>query len=311
MDTDDYFSEDYRRARGKFLSACRAVRLLPQAYQAPAGQGEPQIPMADSVRLGDPAARHMLVVCGGDRAVDALCCSAIEIGWLSEFAGASLPADTAILLVHHGPVPPTGSEDWSHDERPPEWEDDVLTKVEQRYAEYAREKGVDSMGRPLVQPGQRTAAGYPGAVLDSLAKWLGSAAAGRIVFVDVRVGLGPYGEAEITPCHPPDSAAARRARAWFGLPDPLERDIVPPQEPDSLAAGLIHRLPDAEITAVSASFGTYSMMSVLETLSDRPRGRAVPDPRQLLFPSDTAWRTAVWRSAIMVLQRVLAALRAG
>jgi hypothetical protein len=311
MDTDDFFAEDYRRARGKFLSACRAVRLLPQAYRTSEEQEERQILLADSVRLGDPAARHMLVVCGGDRAVDALCCSAIEVGWLSEFGGASLPQDTAILLVHHGPVPPTGGEIPSREEPPPEWEDDLLAKVEQRYAEYAREKGVDSLGRPLAQPGRRTVAGYPGAMLDSLAKWLGSAAAGRIAFVDVRVGLGPYGEAEITPCHPPDSAAARRVRSWFGLADPLERDSVAPQEPDSLVAGLIHRLPDAEVTAVSASFGTYSMMSVLETLTDRPRGRAVPDPRQLLFPSDAAWRTAVWQSSIVVLQRVLSALHSG
>lgn len=311
MDTDDYFAEDYRRARGKFLSACRATRLLPQAYRAPAAEGEPQGLLADSVRLGDPAARHMLVVCGGDRVVDALCCSAIEVGWLSEFGGASLPQDTAILLVHHGPVPPTGGEIPSHDGPPPEWESDLLAKVEERYAEYAREKGVDSLGRPLIQPGRQSTAGYPAAMLDSLAKWLASAATGRVAIVDVRVGLGPYGEAEITPCHPPGSAAARRVRSWFGLADPLERDTIAPQQVDSLAAGLIDRLPDAEITAFSASFGTYSMMSVLETLTDRPRGQAVPDPRQLLFPSDATWRTAVWRSAIVMLQRALSALHSG
>jgi len=311
MDTDDYFSEDYRRARSKFLSACRAVRLLPQVYQVSQGREGQRIPLADSVRLGDPAARHMLVVCGGDRAVDALCCSAIEIGWLSEFGAASLPQDTAILLVHHGAVPPTAGEGPANDEPPPEWEDDLLAKVEQRYAEYAREKGIDSLGRPLAQISPETAAGYPRHMLDSLAKWLGSAAAGRIAFVDIRVGLGPYGEAEITPCHPVHSAAARRARAWFGLPDPPDREPVAPQAPDSLAAGLINRLADAEITVVSASFGTYSMMSVLDTLASRPKGQAVPDARRLLFPSDAAWRKAVWKSAIVVLQRALSVLRSG
>jgi len=311
MDSDDYFAEDYRRARGKFLSACRAARLLPRAYRASQNEGEQELPLADSVRLGDPAARRMLVVCGSDRAADALCCSAIEVGWLTEFAGASLPHDTAILLVHHGPVPPTGAELPPRDEPLPEWEDDLLIKVEQRYAEYAREMGVDSLGRPLAEPGRRSKAGYPGAMLDSLANWLGSAVDGRIAFADLRVGLGPYGEAEISPCHPADSVAARRVRSWFGLPDPPERDGMAAQEPDSIAAGLIDRLPHAEITAFSASFGTYSMMSVLETLADRPTGQALPDPRQLLFPDDAAWRSAVWRSAVVVLQRALSAIHSG
>jgi len=311
MDSDDYFAEDYRQARGKFLAACRASRLLPQAYRVPANDRKEESELADSVRLGDPAARHMLVVCGGDRAVDALCCSAIEVGWLNEFGGASLPHDTAILLVHHGPVPPTGAELPSRDEVLPEWEDDLLTKVEQRYAEYAREKGVDALGRPLAGAGRGSTAGYPGAMLDSLANWLGSAADDRIAFADIRVGLGPYGEAEITPCHPRGSAGARRVQTWFGLSDPSEADGPAPQEPDSLAAGLIDRLPNAEITAFSASFGTYSMKSVLETLAERPRGQAVPDPRQLLFPNDAAWRSAVWRSAIIVLQRALSALHSG
>ncbi len=307
MDAEAYFTDDYRSARGKFLSACRARRLLPQAYRAAAAPGGPDVPLADSVRLGDPSARHMLVVCGGDRQADALCCSAIAVGWLNEFANAHLPHDTAILLVHHGPVP-AGGDAASEDGPPPEWEDDLLAKVEKRYAEYARRKGVDSLGRPLAPEELRAVAGYPAAVLDELVKWLGSAAAGRIAIADIRVGLGPYGEAEVTPCHASDSAAARRVRSWFGLADPPDGQAVVPQEPDSLAAGLIRRLPEAEITAFSAAFGTYSMMSVLDSLTIRPAGQAVPDPRELLFPSDGAWRTAVWRNAIILLQRTLTAL---
>jgi hypothetical protein len=308
MDAEAFFAENFRGARHKFLSACRALRLLPQAHRASAGPEEPDPPLVDSVRLGDPAARHVLVVCGGDRQVDALCCSAIEVGWLNEFADANLPHDAAILLLHHGPVPPEGGDAPPRGGPPPEWEDDLLSKVEKRYAEYARRKGVDSLGAPLDSPEAQAIAGYPGPVLDSVAKWLNSAAAGRIAFVDIRVGLGPYGEAEITPCHPPGTAAARRVRSWFGLADPPEEHAAAPQEPDSLAAGLIRRLPEAEITAFSATFGTYSMMSVLDSLTARPEGKAVPDPRQLLFPSDEAWRNAVWHSAIIVIQRALTAL---
>ena len=308
MDADTYFAENYRAARGKFLTACRSLRLLPQAHRTSAGLGRPDLPLVDSLRLGDPAARHILVICGGDRQADALCCSAIAVGWLNEFANASLPHDTAILLLHHGAVPAAGGETVARGNTPPEWEDDLLVKVEQRYAEYARRKGVDALGKPLAAHELQTVPGYPAAVLDSVATWLNSAADGRIAFADIRVGLGPYGEAEISPCHPPDTAAARRVRSWFGLADPPQEDAAAPQEPDSLSAGLIRRLPQAETTAFSAAFGTYSTMSVLDTLATRPEGEAIPDPRRLLFPTDSAWRTSVWRNAIIVIQRALTAL---
>ena len=310
MDAGAYFSESYLGAHDKFVSACRALRLLPQSYWASSGHGDTDPPLVDSVRLGDPSARHILVVCGGDRQADALCCSAIEIGWLNEFAKASLPRDTAILLVHHGAAPPTGGEAPPRGGPPPVWEDDLLAKVEKRYAEYARQKGVDSLGAPLDTPEVQGIPGYPGTLLDALAKWLGSAAAGRVAFVEIRVGLGAYGVAEITPCHPPETAAARRVRSWFGLAEPAEEQATLPQEPDSMAAGLIRRLPDAEVTVFSAAFGTYSMMSVLDSLTRRPEGESVPDPRQLLFPSDEAWRDAVWRRAVIAIQRTLTALRA-
>ncbi|UCH74004.1 MAG: DUF2817 domain-containing protein [Rhodospirillales bacterium] len=311
MDADAYFADDYRSARGKFLAACRAARLLPQSYAASAGDAEHRLPLAETVRLGDPAARHMMVVCGGDRKADALCCSAIEVGWLTEFATAVLPRDSAVLFVHHGPAPATGGELPSQAGPPPEWEDDLLAKVEKRYAEYAREKGVDALGAPLPHTDRQKTAGYPAALLDSMVRWLDSAADGRIVFVDVRVGLGPFGEAEIVPCHAADSEAARRVRNWFELADsPTGDHAIAPQQPDSLTAGLIRRLPEAEVTTFSVAFGTYSMMSVLDTLTSRPRDAEVPDPRQLLYPDDTAWRTAVWRSAIVVLQRTLTAIHA-
>lgn len=309
MDAGEYFAESYRSARGKFLAACKTLRLSPTAFRPPGGPGEPEPALLDFVRLGDPAATHILAICGGDRRIDALCCSAIEVGWLNEFATANLPRDTAIALLHHGPAPKSGGEATGTDEPPPEWEDDVLANVEKRYAEYARLQGVDALGAPLRTSSQADVPGYPAKMLDSVAMGLGSAATGRIAFIDIRVGLGRYGEAEITPCHPPDSAAARRVRSWFGMAELQDADGgADAQAPDSLAAGLMRRFPGAEITAFTAAFGTYSMMSVLNSLASRPEGDSAPDPRQLLFPTDDAWRDAVWHSAIIVVQRALTAL---
>lgn len=310
MTATDYFAESYRAARGKFLHACQELRLQPKALHGEADPGEPEPPLLDVVRLGNPEADHILVICGGDRSADALCCSAMEVGWLSEFAKANLPDDTAILLLHHGPAPATGGEVAADSGPPPEWEDDLLAKVEQRYAEYARQQNIDATGAPLAAPADSDATGYPGSTLDAVGQHLASAVTGRIAILEIRVGLGPYGEAEITPCHPIESDAGKRVRDWFSLEISRDEEPGEAQTPGSLTAGLMRRMTSAQLTALTASFGTWSMMSVLDSLAARPEGQALPDTRGLLFPAGDAWREAVWSSAIMVIQRTLTALHA-
>lgn len=114
----------------------------------------------------------------------------------------------------------------------------------------------------------------------------------------------------MTPHHPLNSAGARRVRKWFSLPAPPEDDLQEIRELDSLGAGLRRRFPQADITAASASFGTYSMKSVLENLAARPEGRSIPETGAMVYPEDPEWRDAVWRSAIVVIQRVLTRLHA-
>lgn len=310
MSAEDYFSKTYQSARAKFLAACRELRLQPTGFRTPGGPQEPDPPLVDCLRLGNPSANHLLVICGGDRKADALCCSGMETGWLREFGKANLPADTAILLLHHGAAPATGGEVPGAGGPTPQWEDDILAKVEERYAEYARQQGIDSTGAPLDGPADGDAHGYPGRVLDMLAHTIGPAADGKIVFIEIRVGSGPWGHAELTPCHPLNSAGARRIRKWFSLPAHSENELHEPRELDSLGAGLRRRFPQADITAASASFGTYSMMSVLENLAARPEGQAIPETAAMVYPEDPAWRDAVWKNAIVVIQRVLTRLHA-
>lgn len=310
MTATDYFAENYRSARGKFLHACRELRLQPVTLRGEGDPGEPEPPLLDIVQLGNPAADHILVICGGDRISDALCCSAMEVGWLSEFATANLPGDTAILLLHHGLAPETGGEVAAESGPPPEWEDDLLAKVEQRYAEYARQQNIDAMGAPLAAPADSDVPGYSGSTLDAVGQRLMSAATGRIAIIEIRIGLGPFGEAEVTPCHPAESNAGKRVRDWFGLEISRDGESGETQTPGSLTAGLMRRMTSAQMTAFTASFGTWSMMSVLDSLAARPEGQALPDTRGLLFPEGEVWREAVWRSAIMVIQRTLTALHA-
>lgn len=308
MSAEDYFSRTYQSARAKFLAACRQLRLQPVGLRMPDGPQEPEPPLVDCLRLGNPGAKNLLVICGGDRLTDALCCSAIEIGWLREFGKANLPSDSAILLLHHGPAPSTGGEIPDDGRPPPQWEDDILARVEERYAEYARQQGIDATGAPLAGPVDGDVPGYPAQVMDMLAHAMAPATPDRIVFVEIRVGTGPWGEAELTPCHPPSSESTRRIRKWFSLAEASEDEPAGEREMDSLGASLRRRLGEADIFALRASFGTYSVMSVLESLAARPEGRAVPETERMIYPDNAEWRDAVWQSAIVVIQRALTSL---
>lgn len=305
---EDFFSKNAAAARKKFVLACRPMEILPRTYRAPGQVAGP--PLADVVRLGNESASRLLVLCGGNRASDALCSSAVEVGWLTDFAKARLPPGTAILLVHHGAAPASGGEDNLALPEVPQWDDDILAKVEERYAAYAREKGLDAEGNPLpaAQSGNQIP-GFPPEMLDEMALTLFQGGGERMAVIDFRLGLGPFGEAEVTPCHPPDSVGARRAQTWFALPEPAEDEKPAQQLPDSMAAGLARRVHAPEVTTVSLEFGTYSMQSVLDSLAERKEGQSIPDTRRLLHPDSAAWKEAVWHSAIVAIQRALTGLQ--
>ncbi len=310
MSTKEYFAKTGQSARAKFLAACRELRLQPTEFPMPEGLKASEPPSVYCLRLGSPSASQLLVICGGDRKIDALCCAGIETGWLKEFGKANLPADTAILLLHHGAAPQSGGEIPGAGGPAPQWEDDILAKVEERYAEYARQHGIDSAGAPLAGSTEGDVPGYPTKVLDMLARSVAQAEPDKLVFLEIRVGTGPWGEAELTPRHPQNSNGAQRLRKWFSLPQPSEEGLQGNGELDSLGAGLRRRFPRADITAATASFGTYSMTSVLETLAARPEGRARPETGAMVYPDNPEWRDAVWRSAIVIIQRALTGMHA-
>ena len=309
MTAERYFTRDWNTARAGFRAACQTLHRDTVQVGTTSHFGRAGEAVIEIARLGDPRAPNLLVVCGGDRLADALCCSGIETAWLSEFGAARLPPGTGIVLMHHGAAPATGGEIPPDDQPRPQWNSDLLAKVEERYAAYAREKHVDHLGAPLqVAAGEGDVSGFSSGILDLAARPLEVAAKGRLVFLDIAVGLGPFGEAEITACHPPGSAGAARVAACFGLRPPGEDEGEAEHSSDSLTTGLMRRFPQAEVTAARAAFGTYSMKSVLDTLAARDDSRQTPDPRRLLFPDSPEWCDAVWHSAVVVIQRALSAL---
>lgn len=314
MAAEHYFATSFNDARRLFHKACRGARLRPASIGRTHGMfGGPGGALVEVVRLGDLGARDLLVVCAGSRLADALCCSGIEVGWLIEFADATLPPATALVLVNTGAAPASGGEPPPEEREIPQWDSALLAKVEERYAEYARERGIDHEGAPLAagSSGSADMPGFTSDALDGIAAELASAREGRLLFLEIAVGLGPYGQAETTPCHAPDSTAAQRARSWFDLPAPDEGESGAARRPDHLTAGLMRRFPKAETTALRMSFGTYSVKSVLDMLSDGKADAGAPDVRRLLFPDSREWQDAVWRGGSGAIQRALGALGRG
>ncbi len=307
MDATDIFSDDLGEARERFVRAGQAQNRTPRGF----GKSAFGHPLAEVVRLGEENAKRVLVLCGGNRKADALCCSAILSGWLSEFGQAQLPPNTAMILVHHGAAPPTGGEGYSVEpQEVRQWDDEVLTKVEERYAAYARAQGLDADGNPLPPAeGDGAIAGFPPKVLDSLAKSLFTDGGERLAILDIRIGLGRFGEADITACHPPGSDAASRVADWFGLTETADDETAPQQRPDSVAAGLSRRADALELTTVALEFGVYSMKSVLDSLTRGSDGKPAADKRRLLHPQGADWKNAVWNNAMINIQRALGGLQ--
>lgn len=311
MAAENYFATSFNEARRLFHRACATARVRAAGFGTAHGMfGGAGGALVEVVRLGDLGAQRLVVLCGGDRLADALCCSGIEVGWLSEFANAAPPPGTAIVLVHNGAAPVTGGEPAPEAQEIPKWDSDLLTKVEARYAEYARERGIDHQGAPLEPGSERAAnvAGFSTEILDDVAGELGSAREGRVIFLDIGVGLGPYGQVDVVPCHAAGSPGAQRARLWFGPDNPSAGDFEFRRHPDHLATGLMRRLATAEVTAVRLAFGTYSMMSVLETLADRQAEGTLPEARRLFYPEAAQWRRAVWQNGVIAIQRALRAV---
>lgn len=312
MAAGDYFAASFAEARRQFHEACRSLDIEPVALGVTPGMfGGPGGGLVEIVRLGDAAAANVLVLCAGDRLADALCCSGVQVGWLSEYAARGLPDGSALVIMHHGAAPASGGELPPRNQEIPQWDSDVLAKVEERYAEYAREKGIDHTGAPLPDqlPGDAAVPGYATEILDGAYAQLAGGGEGRILLLEIGVGLGPFGRAEITPCHAGSSSAAQRVRSWFQLDEPPAQSAPPGHRPDHLAAGLMRRLPSERTYAAGVSFGTYSMISVLDTLARRDGNTSIPDTKQLLYPASGDWHAAVWQDAAMVLQRALSALQ--
>ncbi|MFW0757273.1 DUF2817 domain-containing protein [Pseudomonas sp. H11T01] len=100
MHTDFPTQMSYRAQREQFLAAATAAGASVTEYVHPlvGPFGEPL--STDVAVLGNPDAKRLLVALSGTHGVEGFYGSSCQIKWLQTFAKRSLPADTAVVMIH-------------------------------------------------------------------------------------------------------------------------------------------------------------------------------------------------------------------
>jgi hypothetical protein len=289
----DYFSTDHEAARDKILSACDTTRFPVASFRHPgsaslvAKLGLPEALsgslFVDVVRAGSPDATRMPVLCPGDSESEGLFASGVQVSWLSERMHRHVPKATAVVMIHA--VTPDGlkwariAAEGASTTHKLKWSDAMLAAAEERFTAYAEAQGLDLSFGQTGNDGLRRQR-WPNDLLQAIAGQF-SVATKDAVFLSLQLGLGPYGQAEIIPCHTAASLAGQRLQAWFDGGDALViSDDNPP--PGALMAGLMGELTDARVISAVLECGVYSTQSVLASLSGR---RQVADAARIFLSS--------------------------
>lgn len=138
----------------------------------------------------------------------------------------------------------------------------------------------------------------------------------RLAVIDYHTGLGPPRHGERIAMHDPEGQAMDRVRNWYGgdvTSTHAGTSVTVPLH-GTILDGIERRYPAAEVTAVALEFGTidnrlvqlavradnwlHRQGSASEVL-DTPEGYRIKQQiRDAFYPSDPAWKMAVWERSI-------------
>ncbi|NGZ85171.1 M14 family metallopeptidase [Duganella aceris] len=106
----DGFAATYQQARAALLDAAalRGGRIDSLRHPLDGPDGAPL--WMDALRFGDPDARDVLVIASGTHGIEGYAGSAVQTAWLREQGPGTLPAGSAVLLIHA--VNPWGFAHW-------------------------------------------------------------------------------------------------------------------------------------------------------------------------------------------------------
>ncbi|MBV9447812.1 MAG: M14 family metallopeptidase [Streptosporangiaceae bacterium] len=246
------FPDSYRTARRLFRAAAHEAGATLDEIRNPRGPGPDDTELcADIAWAGPPGATRVLFCVSGTHGIEGYCGSAIQAGLLRSGFGASLPADTALLMLHalnphgfasfrrvnednidvnrnfvdHGHRPHNESYPELHNALVPDhWSGGARTAADRSLAEYAGRHGRRAL-QAAVTGGQWTHPDglfYGGTgpcwshqVLREVVRTR-LIQASHVGYIDLHTGLGERGAGEPIFRGGRDPDAPGRARRWYG-----------------------------------------------------------------------------------------------
>ncbi|OXE37612.1 MAG: hypothetical protein CGW95_00570 [Phenylobacterium zucineum] len=297
----DSFSADYGQARARFRDFARESGGELEALEYPELGPDGARLTCDTAWFGPRTAERVLVLISGTHGVEGFCGSGAQIDLLRRGEAARLPAGVAVLMIHginpygfawlrrvthenvdlnrnwidfsRAPPANPGYDQLSTAICPEVWSDETEPDIARAMAALAQRVGIAEMERSLTsgQYHHPTGIYYGGteptwsrkAQTEVFRTCLGQA--GRVAIIDYHTGLGPRGYAEKIVTQPRESAAFRRAQAWYGAAVTSTYDGSAASvsiEGDSLSAAAA-LLPHAEVTAMALEVGTLASEQVI------------------------------------------------
>ena len=355
----DAFADDYAGARTRFLAAAERAGARLLSWPHPLRGPDDGVLATDVALLGPPDAERLLLANSATHGVEGFCGSGTMTTWLQSDARAQIDGRVGVILIHainphgfawlrrvnednvdlnrnfidHSPEPDPDPEFSALMPvlLPEAWNADSERRFQAVWQDLVAERGLVG-AQAVLSRGQYV---EPGGVFfggrapvwsnrtfrEIVARHAGHAR--RLAFIDFHTGLGPFAHGELIHRAAPGSAARRRLESWIGhgLTSPTDSSTTSAARSDGLIENALRQtLPDTEITALTAEFGTYPMEQVLSALRadnwlhqrgtlDSDVGRAIKATmRERFAPAHPDWRELVALRARQLFGHLLAGL---
>lgn len=296
------FSIGYAEARSRFLAAAGQYGELVAYYNPNAGPTGERLAV-DTVWIGLRNASKVLVLVSGTHGVEGFCGSAAQLDFLLSGGAESLPADTAVLLIHalnpYGfawlrrtteegvdlnrngldfskPLPSNPGFDELREYLLPRQLSGPIFEAAQAQIESWRARHGEVAFESARSGGQYTDPNglfYGGRgptwsmnALSDIADHYDLKERAQVAVIDYHTGLGPFGYGEPIVGHRPGEPGQARCRAWYGqsLGEPLLGTSSSLPIPGLTQYAWERHVGSEVLTFIALEFGTYP----------RSRGRA-------------------------------------
>ena len=352
------FSDSYAEARKKFVDAARRAGAKLASYQHPTerGPGGEALYLDVSV-LGPGDASRIFAVGSGTHGIEGYSGSAAQRAWLR--GRPRLPKDTAVVFFHaHNPwgfahktrtteenvdlnrnfvdfsrpLPPNpGYEELHPLVAIKEWGDVSIAALFAKLDAFRERVGEKAFSDAFnggqyahsdgIFYGGAKAQWANGAFRAAVETHLGRA--GKVAFIDLHTGIGPWCDHVFLCFHPEGSPARARARAWWGeravnLQGVTHKKLA--TYSGTILDAFTEILPRAEVTSIVVEFGTLPRRD-MQRASLAQRWMRFEGPRdpvlaakvrreyeEAFYPAAPEWRKAVLEQSREFIDRGVAGI---